>query len=91
MTGLIGYSFPQVRAELQRNDHLAIINDSPRQRSGTGVAGWSSVWPFQVYVAENWDIEEAGELLEQTTGVPINGWTELANRFINDLDGQSGS
>lgn len=82
-------SFPQVRAEVRRNDLLGIIHDSPRQRSGTGVAGWPSEWPFRPYIAENCDAEEAGELLEEATGVPLTGWIELANCFINDLDRHS--
>lgn len=37
------------------------------------------------YIAETWSVEDAGEILEGSTGVPLAGWVELARAFVDDL------
>jgi hypothetical protein len=77
-------TFPAVHADVARNDLLRIIGKSEGRRSAH-LSGWASQWPFVAYVHEDWEVEEIGELLESSFGVPLNAWIELARAFIDDL------
>jgi hypothetical protein len=77
-------TFPTVRADVRRDDLLPILHKSERRR-GLHVAGWASQWPFVPYIAEDWDVEEAGEILEDWTGVPLAAWVQLAQGLVDDL------
>ena len=70
-------AFPVVRADVGRDDLLRIVGRSQRRRSAH-LTGWTSQWPFVPYIAETWSVEEAGEILEGSTGVPLVGWVALA-------------
>jgi hypothetical protein len=82
--------FPAVHADVARNDLLRIISKSEGRRSAH-LSGWASEWPFVPYLREDWALEEVGELLESSSGVPLGAWVELARAFIDDLrDKQAG-
>ena len=81
-------SFPDIRAQLDRNDLLRIIDRHSRQRSGTDLAGWASSWPFEPYVSPDYTLDEVGVALEEASGVPLVGWTDLATHFLEDLESQ---
>lgn len=79
-------TFPAVHADIVRNDLLRIIGKSEGRRSAH-LSGWASQWPFVPYLHEDWEVEEVGELLESSSGVPLGGWVELAGAFIDELQG----
>lgn len=81
--------FPAVHADVVRNDLLRIIGKSEGRRSAH-LSGWASEWPFVPYVREDWNLEDVGELLESSSGVPLGAWVELARVFIDDLRGKQG-
>jgi hypothetical protein len=76
-------TFPVVRADVRRDDLLRILGKSERRRSAH-LTGWASQWPFVPYIAETWSVEDAGTILEGSTGVPLAGWVELAQAFVDD-------
>jgi hypothetical protein len=76
--------FPAVRADLRRNDLLRIISKSPRRRSAH-LTGWASEWPFVPFISESWNIEDVAEMLEEQTEVPLRGWIDLAQPFLDQL------
>ena len=76
--------FPVIHATHARNDLLRILHASPRRR-GSVLAGWSSDREHQPYLPVDWGVDEAGESLESWTGVPLQGWVELARAFVEDL------
>jgi hypothetical protein len=77
--------FPAIRADVQRNSLIGVIDRSPRRRSSR-LAGWASEWPFAPYVDENWSPEEVADLLAGECGVPFEGWRQLAQMFLDHLD-----
>jgi hypothetical protein len=81
--------FPVVHADVARNDLLRIIRKSEGRRS-PHLSGWASQWPFVPYVHGDWETEEIGELLELSSGVPLNAWIELARAFVDNLQGRHG-
>lgn len=76
--------FPAVHADVARNDLLRIISKSEGRRSAH-LSGWASEWPFVPYLREDWELEDVGELLESSSGVPLSACMDLARVFIDDL------
>ncbi|MEO8136172.1 MAG: hypothetical protein ABI831_19625 [Betaproteobacteria bacterium] len=77
--------FPTIRADLERNDILPIIHDSPRRRGGY-IAEWAVGRTLEPLLRGDWDVDEAGAQLEIASDVPLEGWIELARAFTDDLD-----
>jgi hypothetical protein len=77
-------SFPSIHAELSRNDILRILNMSERRR-GSLVAAWDcSGREYQPYLwQDDWNVEESAEVLEETCGIPLKGWVNLAEVFTS--------
>jgi hypothetical protein len=78
--------FPAVRADIERNSLLGIIDRSPGRRT-SHLAGWAGQWAFLPYVAEGWEPEEVADVLAHDGGVSLEGWRQLAQAFLNHLDG----
>lgn len=78
--------FPQVRADLNRDDLRGIINDSPGQRSGPQQIRWTHSWPFRIESVWGWTPEDVGEHTEEIYGVPLDGWVALATVFASELE-----
>lgn len=76
--------FPVVHASHGRNDLLRILCASPRRR-GAFVAEWSSEGTWVPLLRGGLNVDEAGDLLQGSTGVPPIGWTDLAQAFVDDL------
>lgn len=76
--------FPAIHASHARNDLLRILRASPRRR-GAIIAAWSSGRVYEPHLRGDWNLAEAGEILESATGVPLRGWMELARAFTEDL------
>ena len=82
-------AFPSIHASLPRNDFLTIVHKSQNRR-GPIVAAWSCERTLTPYLTmDGWTIEDAADLLQESCGVPLRDWTDLARRFVEDLgDGQ---
>lgn len=76
--------FRAVNVSHERNDLLRILHASPRRR-GSFIAEWSSGREHEPRLRGDWDLEASGAALEDTTGVPLDGWIELARYFVDDL------
>jgi hypothetical protein len=77
--------FPQVRAEIRRDDIVGILHDSANRR-GVIVADWTSDGPEYVPTLRvDWSVEEAGDFVGEEAGVAHAQWVELAQAFLAEL------
>ncbi|MBF5080770.1 hypothetical protein [Quadrisphaera sp. INWT6] len=77
--------FPQVRADVSRDDLVGIINDSPGQRSGPQQIRWTRSWPFRIESSWGWTPDDVGEHTQELYGVGLAGWVQLASPFAEGL------
>ena len=43
------------------------------------------------FISESWNIEDVAEMLEEQTEVPLRGWINLAQPFLDQLSLSAGS
>jgi hypothetical protein len=74
--------FPKVRADQTRNDiYYQIIGRSER-RNGGHLAAWDVGRWLEPYFHGQWTVDDAADLMPTYTGVPWDGWLELAKLFV---------
>lgn len=76
--------FPGIHASLARTDLMHIVRHSTRRR-GLVLAQWEEARVLSPVLVWGDTAEEAGELLEETSGVPFMAWVALADAFIEGL------
>lgn len=76
--------FPQVRADILRNDILAILHASAN-RQGVIVADWSCEQWCEPQIRVDWPLEEAGEAVAEEAGVRFGQWVDLAEAFVGEF------
>ena len=77
--------FPMVRASVHRDDVVRILGKSAR-RQGSIVALWEMSGPwFEPLLRHDGDVEEAGDHMAEWIGVPLEGWVQLAQAFVDRL------
>lgn len=80
--------FPAVQATVADREVVGILNDSAAN-STPGVAHWWCDHGYLPQMREHWPVTRAGDHMERDTriGVPYRGWVELAQTFVDGLDG----
>jgi hypothetical protein len=81
--------FPQVRADIARNDIVGILRGSAR-RLGAHIADWSCDGEYVPRLRVEWPIDEAGRMVGDEIGVTFDHWLELATAFVEQLGEQEG-
>jgi hypothetical protein len=76
--------FPQVRADISRNNILAIMHDSA-SRQGAVLADWSCEKWCEPQLLVDWPVEEAGDAMAEESGVAFAQWVELAEAFVGEF------
>lgn len=75
--------FPQVRADMSRNDiRLQLVGRSERRR-GFVVAAWTQDTALHPYLCdETMSYEEAADFLRDECGFGLDGWEQLATLML---------
>jgi hypothetical protein len=76
--------FPSIQASVPRNDVISILNASANRRRPI-LAAWETGAEYVPYLLVDWPVEEVGEVLEESTGVGLEAWKNLARRFIESM------
>jgi hypothetical protein len=83
--------FPHVRADLDRNHIYGQIIGRSERRRGSRQAAWiKEGLRLTPHVDPEWTPSEVLDTLADVTGVPADGWTELASLFLAGLELGSG-
>ena len=76
--------FPQVRADLSRNDVLLHVIYPSEQRRGVLIAAWRTGRVLRPYLmAEDMTPAEAADMLSGDVGLDLAAWQDLAAGFLD--------
>jgi hypothetical protein len=76
--------FPQVRADVERNDIVGIVRGSAR-RLGPHMADWSCEGEYTPHLRIGSTLEVAGAMIGERLGITYDQWLELAAGFVEQL------
>ena len=77
-------TFPQVRADMFRNDILLQLVGRSERRRGPVVAAWMQDTALHPYLCdETMSYEEAADFLRDECGFDLTGWEQLATLMLD--------
>ena len=80
--------FPAIRADLDRNAITRILHDSQGRRNAHAAAWETAGREYVPFAKQDWSMEDLADSAGRDFSVDLEAWKELAQAFMDDLNGQ---